>query len=119
MRNMIAMDVLNSIDDLLEIKSSLVFRDLLILHILVELSITRKFHNDKNIIGSVQHFVELDNVGMAKEFQYSYLSFHLLRPILTLEIMLVFFIFFLLIILTATSMLVRSCLAARLVTWYF
>jgi hypothetical protein len=49
---------------------------------------------------------------VAEELQDADLAADLRRAGRTLEIMLVLRIFFLLMILTATSMLVRSCLAA-------
>lgn len=48
---------------------------------------------------------------MAQIFEYFDLSSHLLYPTSTLDIILLSFIFLMLIIFTATSMLVKSCLA--------
>ena len=111
---MIPMDVLHTIDDLLEVKSCPVLVQPS-LHYLIQLSIARQLHNHKDIVGCIQNLVQFNDVGVVDELKDSYLSLHLHRwEEDTLEIIFLFFIFFLLIILTATSNPVKSCLATTL-----
>jgi hypothetical protein len=53
MRNVIPVDILNAIDNLLEIKPSIVFSNITILHILIQLPFIGEFHYDKDIVSGV------------------------------------------------------------------
>lgn len=108
MRNEIVMDVLYARDDLFEVEFGLVLVNIVILYEVIEFSIAGQLHDNEDIVGRVQHFVELDDVGMVNEFQYLYFSFHLICKISTLEIMFLFRIFLLLMIFTATFTPVMS-----------
>ena len=116
---MILMDILNSINDLLEVEASSGFINWIVLNIFVEFSLGGEFHDHENVICGIKHLVQLDDVGVVDELQDSYFPFHLRYLLITFDIMFLFFIFFLLIILTATSMPVRSCLAPSYSHAYF
>lgn len=47
----------NSANDLFEEEASFFFWDIIILYIIIEFSSLSQFHNDEDIIGSVEHFV--------------------------------------------------------------
>ena len=53
MGDMITMDVLHSVDYLLEIETCLVLRNALVLHVLIQLTFVRQFHDHKNVVGGV------------------------------------------------------------------
>lgn len=86
----------------------------MLLDILVQFSSFGDFHDDEDVVGAIQYLIQLDDVGMIDEFQYFYFSFDLRDGGGTLEIIFTFLIFSLLMILTATGRLVRSCLASNL-----
>ena len=112
MSDMILMDILNSINDLLEVEASSGFINWIVLNIFVEFSLGGKFHNDEDICGCIKDFIEFDDVGMINKFEDSDLFFDLTERRCTLEIIFLFFIFFLFRILTATSIPVNVCLAS-------
>ena len=115
MCNMVFMNILNPINNLLKIKSSLVLIYLFALHEFVELSFIGVLHDNKDIIGCIKHFIKFDNIWVVSKFQNSDLSFHLSICVEdTFDIIFLFFIFFLFMIFTATSMFVRLCLATKL-----
>ena len=119
MGDMILMDVLDSVDDLLKVEAGLFLVNGGILDVFVEFSLGGEFHDHENVICGIKHLVQLDDVGVVDELQDSYFPFHLRYLLITFDIMFLFFIFFLLIILTATSMPVRSCLAPSYSHAYF
>lgn len=102
----------NSVNNLPKEIFDFFLAQVMFLDVLVQLPSFRDLHYDEDIIGSVQHFIELDDVGVVDEFQYFDLSFNLDGFRGTLDIILTFLIFSLLMILTATGRLVRSCLAS-------
>ena len=71
------MNILKSIDNLFEIKPSLILSNLLTLYILIEFPIISQFHNDKNVISGIKNFVQLNNIGMIDKLENSDLSFDL------------------------------------------
>lgn len=101
-------------DDLLEESLGLLLSDVVILYVIVQFPSVCKLHNDEDVVGGVQHLVQLDNVLMTDKLQYLDLSLYLNPPTCTLEIIFLFFILRLLMILTATLTPVISCLASAL-----
>jgi len=112
MRNKICMSMSNPINYLSKEELSFFFLNVMRLNVVVELSSFCQFHDDKDVVGGVQHFIEFDNIGMVNKFQYFDLSFDLNTNSYTFEIMFLFFIFRLFIILTATFTPVKSCRAS-------
>lgn len=107
------MRVLHSTDDLPEKKLGLIFRDIIILDVIVEFSSICEFHDDEDIIGSIEDLVKFDDVLVVDELKYFDLPFHLNVILFTFEIIFLFFIFLLLMIFTATLTPVKSCLASN------
>lgn len=112
MSDEIVMGVVNSADDLFEEEPCIFFADLIELDIVVQFASFSQFHDDKYVIAGVEDFVKFDDVVVVDELEDSYLPFDLNRPVCTLEIICLLFIFRLLIILTATRTPVRSCRAS-------
>lgn len=110
----VGMGVGHSTDDLLEKEAGILFSDVVVLDIVVELATLCEFHDDEDVVGGVEYFVEFDDVLMVDEFEYLDLSFDLGGRTGTLEIMFLFFILRLLMILTATRTPVMSCRASIL-----
>lgn len=69
MGDVIAVDILNSVDDLLEIEFSLLLGDALALDVVEELAVVGQLHDDEDIVVSIQDLVELDNVGVVDELE--------------------------------------------------
>lgn len=90
----------------------------MVMYIIIELPTLCIFHDDKNIVGSIQYLIKFDDIFVIDEFQYFDLSFDLHVGGNTLEIMFLFFILRLFMILTATLTPVRSCLASRSTEMY-
>jgi hypothetical protein len=111
MRDHFFMDVLNSLNGLPKVVFGLFLTDL-VLNALGECTMAGKLHDDEDVVARIQYLIEFDDVGVVEVPEQFDFSFDLSGTIFTFEIMLMFFIFFLLIIFTATSMLVTSCLAA-------
>lgn len=57
MGDKVGVGVGNSANDLFEEEASFFFWDIIILYIIIEFSSLSQFHNDEDIIGSVEHFV--------------------------------------------------------------
>ncbi len=106
------MCIAHSTDDLSEECLGFLLADVVILNVVVELPPVSQLHYNEYIVGGVQYFVELNYILVANKLKDFYLSLHLSRPIPTLEIIFLFFIFRLFIIFTATLTPVRSCLAS-------
>jgi hypothetical protein len=109
----IEMSILHPTDDLPEEELGLVFRDIIILYVVVEFAAVCEFHDDEDVIGSIEYFIELDDILMVDELEYLDLPLHLSRSSPTFEIIFLFFIFLLLMIFTATRTPVKSCLASN------
>ena len=62
------MYIFHSTYDLTEIKFGLLFSDLVRLDEIIKLTFGSELHNDENIIGSIEYFIELDDVRMVNEF---------------------------------------------------
>ena len=69
---MIAMNILDSVDNLLEVKLGLIFGYSLALNVIEELAIVGQLHDDEDIIVGIEHFVEFDDIGMVDTFKYCY-----------------------------------------------
>jgi len=104
----------NSADDLFEEEPGVLLRDIIILYIVVEFAALGELHNHEDVVGRVQHLVQLDDILVVDEFQDLDLPFHLPRALGTFEIMFLFFILRLFMILTATCTPVMSCRASSL-----
>jgi hypothetical protein len=109
MGNKVEMCKLNTLYNLHEEKPRLVFSKFMLVDVLKQLATRCHLHDHKNIGGSIQYFVEFDDVGVFDELEYFDLAFHLLREEGTLDIIFLFFIRALLMILTATRWPVRVC----------
>ena len=114
MRDKVSVRISNSADNLLEKEAGILLGDVVILYVVIEFSALGKFHDNKDVVGGIQYFIELDDVLVVDEFEYFDLSFDLGGTRGTLDIMFLFFILRLLIILTATRTPVMSCLASIL-----
>lgn len=112
MRNQIKMSEFNSVYNLPEKIFHLFLTQVMLLDILIQLPSLCDFHDDKDVIGGIEHLIELYDIGMIDKFQYFDFPFHLSDWNDTFEIILTFLIFSLLMILTATGRLVRSCFAS-------
>ncbi len=77
MTDKILMDILNATDDLPEVELRLLFSDLIVLYEVVQLTLGGEFHDDEDVVGGVEHFVKLDDVGVVDEFEDLDLSFYL------------------------------------------
>ena len=119
MRYVILMDVFDAMDDLFEVEFGFIFIKGGGGDILIELPVCGQFHNDEDIIRGIQYLVEFDDIGMVDELEDLDFPLHLNSPSTTFEIIFLFFIFLLLMILTATSKPVRSCLAPSSHHTYF
>jgi len=82
------------------------------MYIIIELSALCVLHDDEDVIGGIEDFVEFDDILVVDEFEYFDLSFDLSRRSTTLDIIFLFFILRLFRILTATFNPVKSCLAS-------
>jgi hypothetical protein len=69
------MNVLDSTDDLPEIKLGLFFCDFVILDKVIQFALRSEFHDDKNIIGGIEDFIQFDDVGVVDELEDLDLSF--------------------------------------------
>lgn len=120
MGDVVAMDVLNPVDDLLEVEPGFVLSQIG-LNVVIQLALAGQFHDDEDVIGGVEDFVEFYDVGVVDKLEDFDFSLDLKSDIKrsTLEIMFLFFIFFLLMIFTATSRFVKSCFATMLGFHYF
>ena len=67
MGDVVAMNVLDPIDNLLEIELGLLLGDLLALNVVKEFAIVGQLHDYENIIVGVEHFVQFDDVGVVNE----------------------------------------------------
>ena len=74
----------------------------MVLNVVVELATLCQLHDHKDIVGSVEHLIQLDNVLVVDKLQNFNLPLHLPAPTHTLAIIFLFFILRLLMILTAT-----------------
>jgi hypothetical protein len=61
------MDILDAIDGLSKEEPRLLLINF-ILYALGESSIASKFHDNKNIAGCIEYFIEFDDIGMIKIF---------------------------------------------------
>ena len=68
MGNMIAVNVLDPIDDLLEVESGLLLGEGS-LDAVVEFALARQFHDHVDVIGGIEDFVEFDDIGVVDEFE--------------------------------------------------
>ena len=73
---MIPMNVLDSVDNLLEIETR-IFLAQVGLNVVVQFAPARQLHDDENVISSIQDFVEFDNVGVIDKLEDFDLSFDL------------------------------------------
>lgn len=69
------MNILNSTNDLPEIKFCLFLCDFVILDKIIELTFWGQFHNDKDIIGGVEDLIQFDDVGVVDKLENFDLSF--------------------------------------------
>lgn len=114
MRDEVEVRVPHPADDLLEESLGLLLSDVIILYVIVQFPSVCQLHNHEDVVGRIQHLVQLDDVLMTDKLQYLDLSLYLTPPTCTLEIMFLFFILRLLMIFTATFTPVISCLASAL-----
>ena len=77
MTDQILMHILNSTDDLPEVKLSLFFSNFVILNKVVQFSFRSQLHNDEDIIGGIEYFIKLDDIGVVDELENLDLSFDL------------------------------------------
>lgn len=112
MRDEVEVRIPHSADDLLEECLGLLLGDVVVLDVVVEFPSVCELHDDEDVVGGVQHLVQLDDVLMTDKLKDLDLSLHLTQINATLEIMFLFFILRLLMILTATLTPVISCLAS-------
>jgi hypothetical protein len=57
-----------SADDLFEKEFGFLFREDIIMYIIIELSSLCVLHDDEDIIGGIEYFVEFDDILMIDEF---------------------------------------------------
>lgn len=114
----VGMSVGYSVDNLFEEEPRVLLGDVVILYIVIEFAALCEFHDDEDIVGGVEYFVQFDDVLVVDEFEYFDLSFDLGLNWVTLEIIFLFFILRLFMIFTATRTPVMSCLASILSSVY-
>lgn len=90
MADQVLMHILHSTDDLPEVKLGLFLCDLVVLNEVVQLSFRCNLHNHKNVIGSVKHFVQLDDIGVVDELQDLDLPLYFRYHVLVLHLLLVY-----------------------------
>lgn len=95
-------------DDFAEEVFGLLFVDIIILDVVIELSFFGHLHHNENVGCCVQHLIKLDNVGVVDKLQDADLPLDLLPSTTTFEIMFLFFIRALFMIFTATRTPVKS-----------
>ena len=108
MGDQVVVGTVDSLQDLPENTPGFLLRNVVVLQVLIQLSSLCEFHDDIDIRGGVEYFVEFDDVGVTQKLEDLDFPFDLDRRELTLEIMLLFFILALLRILTATLTPVRE-----------
>jgi hypothetical protein len=108
----VGVGVADALNHLSEEELHFVVRNLVVLHVVEQLSALRQLHHHEDIVRRVQNLVQLDYVGVTDELQDFYLPFHLRPGCCTFEIMFLFRILRLFSILMATLIPVRSCLAS-------
>lgn len=108
----------DTLDDLLEEVACLILWKIIILNKVIELSAFCHLHNNEDIGCRVEDLIQFDDIGVADKFEDLDLSFDLCEVYVTFEIMFLFFILDLLMILTATLVPVRSCLASKCLNLY-
>lgn len=86
--------------------------DIIVLNIVIELPFFSDLHDDKDIIGRIKDFIELDDILVIDELEYSDFSFYLSYKETTFDIIFLLFILRLFMIFTATRTPVRSCRAS-------
>lgn len=109
MRDEVKVGPFESLDDLGEERPCSALGIVVGLEILVELPPRRQLHDDKDVCGGVEDFVELDDVGVVEGLMVPDLPLDLHTLATTFDIIFLFFILTLLIILTATLAPVSSC----------
>lgn len=67
MSDVVGVRIAESLDELSEEELGFVFADLVGLKIVKEFSSFGQLHDHEDVIGGVEHFVELDDVGVANE----------------------------------------------------
>ena len=112
MRDEVEVRIPDPADDLLEEGLRLILSDVVILDVVVQFPAVCELHDDEDVVGGVQHLVQLDDVLMTDKLEDLDLPLYLTHPTCTLEIMFLFFILRLLMIFTATFTPVISCLAS-------
>jgi len=100
-------------NDLFKKMSCLIFFEVIILYKVIKFSSFCYFHYNKDISCCVEYFIQFNDIGMVDKLQNLDLSFDLVELLVTFEIIFLFFILDLLMILTATLVPVRSCLASK------
>lgn len=113
MSNEVEMRIANSADDLSEEKASFIFGNIVVLDVVIEFAPFGQLHDDEDVVGGVEHFIELDDVLVADEFQDFDFSLDLRPWNGTLDMRFLFFILRLLMIFMATFTPVRSCFASE------
>lgn len=108
----IGVGVGDTVDDLFEEETGIFLVDIVVLDVVVEFSPLCEFHDDEDVVGGVEHFVEFDDVVVVDELKDPNLPLDLSLDTCTLEIICLFFILRLFIIFTATLTPVRSCRAS-------
>ncbi len=107
------MSCLDSFNNLLEKMACHIFSKIIVLYIVIELAPFSQFHDYIDVSSGVEYFKKFDDMWVIDESQNLNLSFDLIRFQSTFDIIFLFFIFDLLMILTATLVPVRSCLASE------
>lgn len=109
----VEMRVAHPADDLPEEEARLLLADVVILDVVVQFSSVGQFHDHEDVVGGVEHLVQLDDILMRDELEDLDLALDLRGEGGTLDIRFLFFILRLLMILMATFTPVRSCLASE------
>ena len=107
------MSCLNSFNNLFEKMTCHLFSKIIVLYIVIKLASFSHFHDNIDISGGIKYFKKFDDMWVIDESQNLDLSFDLFGFSGTFDIIFLFFIFNLLMILTATLVPVRSCLASE------
>ena len=81
MCNQIVMGVGYPTDNLLKEEPLILLGNVVVLDVVIEFAALREFHNHEDIVGSIKHFVQFDNVLMVDKFEYLDLPLHLSSPL--------------------------------------
>lgn len=110
MGNQVEMGCLHPLNNLKKKGFGHPFTQVMFLEIVVELPPWSQFHDHKDVLAGVEHFIKFDDIGVTDQFEYPNFAFDLGCRMGTLEIILLLRILALLMILTATLAPVSSCL---------